>query len=133
MANSSEFRTDRARVRGLGSAHHGVGHWWGQRVSAISNLLLGFCFIVVVGMAAGRPWPEAAAIVSNPIVAVLLALFVVSVTFHMRLGLQVVIEDYVHDHTLKLAALLANTFFAILIAGLCLFAIAKISFFRVLV
>ena len=133
MANSSEFRTDRARVRGLGSAHHGVGHWWAQRVTAVSNLLLGFCFIVIVGTVAGRPWPEAAAIVSSPLVAVLLALFVISVTYHMRLGLQVVIEDYVHDHGLKFAAILANTFFAMLIAGVCLFAIAKISFFRVLV
>ena len=101
-------------------------------MTAIANLILGFCFIVIIGTAAGRPWPEAAAILSGPIVSVLLGLFVISVTYHMRLGMQVVIEDYIHDHTLKFAANIANTFFAVLIAGMCLFALVKISFFRVL-
>lgn len=134
MADTTDksIRTDRAHVRGLGAAHHGVEHWWAQRVTAIANVVLGFCFIVIIGTAAGRPWQEAAAIISGPIVSVLLALFVISVIYHMRLGLQVVIEDYVHDHTVKFAALLANTFFAVLVAGICLFALAKISFFRVL-
>ncbi|TDR85434.1 succinate dehydrogenase, hydrophobic membrane anchor protein [Enterovirga rhinocerotis] len=126
------IRTDRSRVRGLGAAHHGVEHWWAARVTAIANILLGFCFIIIMASAAGRPWPEAVLIVSHPVVAVLLALLVVSVTYHMRLGLQVVIEDYVHDEGLKLAANLANTFFAVLIAGICLFAIVKVSLLRAL-
>lgn len=129
---SHSIRTDRARVRGLGAAHHGVEHWWAQRVTAVANLFLGFVFIIVMGSAAGRPWPEAVLIISHPVVAVLLALLVVSVTYHMRLGLQVVIEDYVHAEGPKLAANLANTFFAVLIAGICLFALVKISLFRVL-
>lgn len=131
MSNQS-IRTDRARIRGLGAAHHGVEHWWAQRVTAIANLVLGFCFIVLVGSAAGRPWPEAMAIVSHPVSAILLALLVVSVTYHMRLGLQIVIEDYVHDEGLKLAANVANTFFCVLIAGICLFSLVKISLFRAL-
>lgn len=129
---TSSIRTDRARVRGLGSAHHGVEHWWAQRVTAIANIILGFCFIVIIGTAAGRPWPEAAAIVSGPVTSVLIGLFAISVTYHMRLGMQVVIEDYLRDPKLRLAASIANTFFAVLIAGLCLFALAKISFFRAL-
>ncbi|HMO29372.1 succinate dehydrogenase, hydrophobic membrane anchor protein, partial [Enterovirga sp.] len=129
---TASIRTDRSRVRGLGAAHHGVEHWWAQRVTAISNLILGFCFIVIIGSAAGRPWPEAAAIVSGPVTSVLLGLFVISVTYHMRLGMQVVIEDYLHEHRLKFAATIANTFFAVLIAGLCLFALAKLSLFRAL-
>lgn len=130
--STTDFRPIGARIRGLGAAHHGVEHWWAQRVTAIANVLLGFCFIVIVGTAAGRPWVEAAAIISGPFTATLLGLFVISVTYHMRLGLQIVIEDYVHDEGFKLAANLANTFFAILIAGLCLFALVKISFFRAL-
>lgn len=126
------IRTDRARIRGLGAAHHGVEHWWAQRVTAISNLLLGFFFIIIMASAAGRPWPEAMAIISNPLVAIVLALFVISVTYHMRLGVQIVVEDYVHAEGPKLAANIANTFFAIAVAAACLFAIVKISFFRVL-
>jgi succinate dehydrogenase / fumarate reductase membrane anchor subunit len=129
---AASIRTDRARIRGYGAAHHGVEHWWAQRVTAVANLVLGFCFIVIVGSAAGRPWLEAAAIVSSPVVAIILALFAVSVTYHMRLGLQIVIEDYVHDAGVRLAANLANTFFAVLVAGICLFAVVRISLFRVL-
>jgi len=130
--STTDFRPAGAKIRGLGASRHGVEHWWAQRVTAVANVLLGVCFIVIVGTAAGQPWPVAAAIISGPVTATLLGLFVISVTYHMRLGLQIVIEDYVHDEGVKLAANLANTFFTILIAGLCLFALVKISFFRAL-
>jgi succinate dehydrogenase / fumarate reductase, membrane anchor subunit len=122
------IRTPLARAKGLGASGGGTDHFWHHRISAVSNALLVFPFIVIVAMLAGRPYPEVVAIMSQPLVAILLALFVVSVTYHMRLGMQIVIEDYVHDKGLKFAAVIANTFFAILVATSSLFAILKISF-----
>lgn len=125
------MKTSRARVKGLGAAHHGVEHWWSHRLSAIANIPLVLAFVIIVANLAGRPWPEAVRIVANPFTAVLLALLVISVTYHMRLGLQTVVEDYVHGKPLKFAAGIANTFFAIAIAAVCLFSIGKIAFGRI--
>lgn len=127
----TSMKTSISRIRGLGAAHHGVEHWYAHRLSAIANVPLVVSFVIVVASAAGRPWPEAIRIVSNPLVAILLALLVISVTYHMRLGLQTVVEDYVHDRMLKFGAGIANTFFAVAIAAVCLFSILKIAFGRV--
>ena len=125
------IRTDLARVKGLGASGHGVEHWYTHRLSAIANIPLVISFVIIVASVAGRPWPEAIRIVSNPLVAILLGLLMISVTYHMRLGLQTVVEDYVHDGMLKFAAGIANTFFAVVIAAVCLFSVLKISFGRV--
>ena len=125
------MRTSRARVKGLGAAHHGVEHWYSHRLSAIANIPLVVSFVIIVASLAGRSWPEAIRIVSQPYVAILLALLVVSVTNHMRLGLQTVVEDYVHAPFLKFAAGIANTFFAVAVVAVCLFSLLKISFGRV--
>jgi succinate dehydrogenase / fumarate reductase membrane anchor subunit len=126
-----DMRTPLSRVKGLGAAHHGVEHWWLHRVTAMSNVPLIVSFVIIVAALAGRPYVEAIRILSNPLVALLLILCVISVTNHMRLGLQIVIEDYVHDRGWKLAAVIANNFFAAIIAAACLFSILKISFGRV--
>ncbi|MGJ3264402.1 MAG: succinate dehydrogenase, hydrophobic membrane anchor protein [Salinarimonas sp.] len=128
MATKNTIRTPLARAKGLGASGGGTDHFWHHRITAVSNLLLVFPFVVIVALVAGRPWAEAAAIVSHPLAAILLALFVVSITVHMRLGMQIVIEDYVHGKGAKIAAVIANTFFAILIGAASLFAIAKVSF-----
>lgn len=125
------IRTPLARVQGLGAAHHGVEHWWQQRLTAIANIPLIVAFVIIIAFVAGRPYPDAIRILSNPLVAILLALAVASVTFHMRLGLQVVIEDYVHAKMAKLACGIANTFFAVAVAAVCIFSILKVSFGRV--
>lgn len=124
------LRTERARVEGLGAAHHGVEHWYTHRLSAIANIPLVISFVIIVASIAGRPWPEAVRVLQNPLVAILLGLMAISITYHMRLGLQTVVEDYVHDRMPKFAAGIANTFFAVLIAAVCLFSILKISFGR---
>ena len=123
-----DMRTPLARVKGLGAAGHGVEHWWLNRMTAVSNIPLIVAFVVIVASLAWRNHAQAVAIVSHPVVAILLVLCIVSVTNHMRLGMQIVIEDYVHDKGLKIAALIANNFFSAVIAVVCLFSVLKVSF-----
>ncbi len=121
------MRTPRARVKGLGASGHGADHFWMQRLTGAANALLMLAFVVIIAKMAGRPYPEAVALVAHPLVAIILILAVVSVALHMRLGMQVVIEDYVHSHGLKYAALVANTFYAVAVAAACLYAIIRVS------
>ena len=125
------MRTPLARAKGLGAAGHGVEHWWLHRVTAVSNIPLVVSFVAIVATLAGRPHADALRIVSHPVVAILLSLMMISITNHMRLGMALPIEDYVHQKGYKLAALIANNFFAAVIAVVCLYSILKISFGRV--
>lgn len=127
---SVSIRTPRARVRGLGASGHGADHWWFQRVTAAANAPLMIAFVIIVAMMAGRPYPEAVALMGHPLVAIILILAVLSVTLHMRVGMQVVIEDYVHDKALRFAALFANTFYAVIVAVACLYAILRVGLSR---
>lgn len=121
-------RTPLARVRGLGSAHAGTQHFWRQRVTAVSNLFL-VCFLIfLVVKLAGQDHAAVRAALSHPLYAIPILLLVVSGTIHMRLGMQTIIEDYVHSEGPKVAALMLNTFFAIAIALTCAFAVLKLSF-----
>jgi succinate dehydrogenase / fumarate reductase membrane anchor subunit len=128
MQSNSSMRTPLSRVRGLGSAKSGTGHFWLQRVTAVANVVLTIIFLGIVISLFGKPYPDAVALLSHPLVAILMLLFTLSGTVHMRLGMQVVIEDYVHHEGLKVAAVMANTFFAIAIGAACVFAILKLSF-----
>jgi succinate dehydrogenase / fumarate reductase membrane anchor subunit len=123
------MRTPLARAKGLGAAGHGVEHWWIHRVTAVSNIPLIISFVAIVATLAGRA--DAIRVISHPLVAILLSLTVISVTNHMRLGMALPIEDYIHQKGYKLAALIANSFFAAVIAVICLYSILKISFGRV--
>jgi len=128
MHSNSSMRTPLGRVRGLGSAKSGTGHFWLQRVTAVANVVLTIIFLGVVISLVGRPYQAALAVLSHPLVAILMLLFTVSGVVHMRLGMQTIIEDYVHGEGLKIAAVMANTFFAIAIGAACVFALLKLSF-----
>lgn len=122
------MRTPLARVRGLGSAKSGTEHWWLQRLTAIAAIPL-----VVIATAfficnIGASRAEVVASFHNPFVAGVFALTVVTLLWHMRLGMQVIVEDYVHGPAAKLAALLANSFFTVALGAAGLYAILKMSF-----
>lgn len=123
------FRTDRQRVEGLGSAKEGTGHFWTQRVTAIALIPLTLLFIFPFASALGGDFEAVRAVYASPFNAIVAILFIGTSFYHLQLGLQVVIEDYVHDHALKIGALLANTLltWAFGLAGV--FAVARVAFF----
>jgi succinate dehydrogenase / fumarate reductase membrane anchor subunit len=115
------------RVRGLGSARHGAMHWWHQRLTAAGNLILVLYFVVSLFRLPLHDHATIVAWLSSPVVAVALILMTVSVFWHLRLGLQVFIEDYVHDDALRVAALVALNFYAVGGGALAIFSILKIA------
>jgi succinate dehydrogenase / fumarate reductase, membrane anchor subunit len=122
------MRTPLGRVRGLGSAKTGTEHWLMQRVTAIANIPLVVGLVCFALAHVGRSRAAMTASLHNPFVAITLSLALLSVLWHMKLGLQVVIEDYVHGAAAKFALLLANGAYAVLLAAAGLYAILKMSF-----
>ena len=119
--------TEIGRVRGLGSAKSGAHHWWVQRLTAGSNLLLMLWFMISLLRLPSYDYAAVTAWLASPFAAVPMALLIASVFWHFRLGLQVVIEDYQHDET-RVVALIALNFYTVAMAAFALFAILKIAF-----
>jgi succinate dehydrogenase / fumarate reductase membrane anchor subunit len=122
------MRTPLGRVRGLGSARSGTEHFWMQRVTAVANVPLSLFVVGLIITTAGSNYAAVKATLGSPLVAIPLILFVVSATWHMRLGMQMIIEDYVPAEGTKVVLLLANTFFSVAVGMGCVFAILKLSF-----
>lgn len=122
------MRTPLARVRGLGSAKAGTGHFWHQRLTAVSNLVLIVALLFVVVSYAGASHDEALAGLGRPWLAGLLVLALASVAYHMKLGMQVIVEDYVHGERLKLVLIVATNFYAVAIFVAGAFAVLGIAF-----
>ena len=123
----SEMRTPLSRVRGLGSAKKGTEHFWLQRVTALANIPLAVFFVSAMVAHAGADYVTVTAFLSRPIVALVMLLLILSMVWHMRLGLQVVIEDYIHGNMAKLLALILNTFFALAVGAASVLAILKLT------
>jgi succinate dehydrogenase / fumarate reductase membrane anchor subunit len=126
-SSSTSLRTPASRVRGLGAAKSGTGHFWLSRLTAVANLPLTIAFLVIALMLARRDHAGAMALVGHPLVALVLLGFLLSVCIHMRLGMQVVIEDYVHREGTKIVLLMLNTFFAVAVGLASAYAILRVG------
>jgi len=116
------------RVRGLGSAHEGPEHFVRQRITALANLLLIPFAVGLIAALAGTDLATVKATIGHPVVAIALIVLVLSMTIHMRIGMQIIIEDYVHAEGSKMLTLAANTFFSWAVAAVAIFAVLKLSF-----
>ena len=123
MGNGTEL----GRVRGLGAAHEGAGEWWKHKVSAGSNLILVLWFMLSMLLLPAHDYATFAAWLAQPLAAVPLILLVLSVTYHFRHGLQVVIEDYQHDET-RFVLLIVLQYFTVAVQALAIFSILKVAF-----
>jgi len=121
------MRTPLGKVRNLGASHSGTGDFWRQRVTAVAMTLLLIPAVVIIMMLLGRNQAGAAQILGSLPIALILILFIVASTWHMKIGMQVIIEDYVHSEKLKLASIMANNFFSIAVALASIYAIFKLS------
>lgn len=124
---SSSLATDRNRIRGLGAAKSGTKHFWHQRVSGVALLGLTLFFIITLVSLAGASYASAVATLKNPLFGLTMLGFVLAGAYHMRLGMQVIIEDYMHAEGAKVVLLMLNTFFAAFIALAGAYALIRIS------
>ena len=127
MSGPSSMRTPLERGRGLGSVHTGTSDFWRQRLTAVAMTLLIVPVLVVILMLIGRNHAGAAQILGSIPIAIILLLFIVASTWHMKIGMQIVIEDYVHSEKVKLACVMANNFFCVAVALASIYAILKLS------
>jgi succinate dehydrogenase / fumarate reductase membrane anchor subunit len=125
---SRGLRSDLGRVRGLGSAQHGVHEWWIQRITALALIPLTIWFVASVIALAGADHATVVAWIGSPVPAVLLVLLVAVTVRHTQLGLQVVIEDYVHSEGTRIAVLLLSKAILFLAGAAAVFAVLKLAF-----
>ena len=128
MSDKIAFRTALSRVRGLGSAHSGTMHFWRQRLTSVALIPLSIAFVFIVIALLGSSHATALQILGSPVIAIIMLLFVGTTVYHMWLGMQVIIEDYVHDELPKIMLLMGNTFFCVTVALACVYAVLQISF-----
>ena len=123
-----DMRTPLGKVRGLGSAKDGTEHFWHIRLTAVALVPLSLFVIGWVLSLRGVSVDGVRASLAQPLVALPVALFLVAALFHMRLGMQIIIEDYVHGEGSKVVLLMLNPFFTIAIGVVSLFALLNLSF-----
>jgi succinate dehydrogenase / fumarate reductase membrane anchor subunit len=131
-ASSNDLRSKLARAKGLGSAKSGVGHWWYQRLTAVALIPLSVWFVYSLVTALQEPSPAGVAMwLSSPVHTVAMLLMLIALFFHAKLGLQVVIEDYVKCPVQKYSLLFANNFLCIAFAIISILAVLKLHFLDV--
>ena len=124
----NEMRTPLRRVRGLGASHSGTTHFWHQRVTSVAAIPLTLALVVIIVGLLGRSHAAVVQILGSPIIAIIMLLFIINSAYHMWIGMQEIILDYVHEDKWKFLALMANTFFVFAVGFASAFAILKISF-----
>ncbi|WP_273754052.1 MULTISPECIES: succinate dehydrogenase, hydrophobic membrane anchor protein [unclassified Bartonella] len=122
-----DFRTELGKVRGRGSAHEGTEHFWRERLTGFINLPLLIFFIVLILSFVGKDYTIVRARLAHPIVAILMVLMTLSVLYHMKLGMQVVIEDYIPREGFRLFFLTLNILFCFFMGGVIIFSLLKIA------
>jgi succinate dehydrogenase / fumarate reductase membrane anchor subunit len=128
MDAAMAMKTPLKRARGLGSAHEGADHFAKQRLTALANLILVPLALGLIATLAGADLATVKVTLAHPLVAVGLIAPILSASVHMRIGMQIIVEDYVHEEGLKVLALAANTFFSWLVAAVAIFSVLKLSF-----
>jgi succinate dehydrogenase membrane anchor subunit len=128
MKSRDDMRTPLGRVLGDGSAKWGTRHFVEQRLTALAGIPLTIAAVLIVTSLIGHNHAAVVQILGSTPVAIVMLLFIISGAYHMKLGMQVIIEDYVHDEGVKYALLIANTFFAVLVGFSSVYAILKLSF-----
>lgn len=127
MTAKSSMRTPLKNARRLGSAKEGADHFWMQRLTGVSNLVLAIFLIWLLASLAGADHAEVKATLASPLVSLPLLLLIVSAMVHMRLGMQTIIEDYVHGEGAKIACLMLNTFFTVVVGAASAFAVLRLT------
>jgi succinate dehydrogenase / fumarate reductase membrane anchor subunit len=123
-----DMRTPLGKVRGLGSAKSGTEHFWRVRTTSVALVPLMLFYIVFLILYTGKPYADVVAALANPFVATINALTIVASVVHMRLGMEEIIQDYIHSEITKIVLMILNASFSIAIGGLCLVAALKIAF-----
>jgi succinate dehydrogenase / fumarate reductase membrane anchor subunit len=121
------MRSPLARVRHLGSAHGGTEHFWRQRLTGAANVPLAIAAVIVIAATDGRPYADVVAILHSPFVAAVFVLLFVSASIHMRIGMQVIVEDYISGEGLKVLLLGASTLFSVAVAAVAILAVLKLA------
>ncbi|WP_312797350.1 succinate dehydrogenase, hydrophobic membrane anchor protein [Tianweitania sp.] len=124
----ADMRTPLNRVRGLGSTKSGTSHFWAVRVTSAALFPLSLFVIGLVVSLAGSSFTEVRATLGQPLVWVPVMLFILISLEHMRLGMQEVVSDYIHSELLKVTLMMLNSFFVVLVGGICVFSLLKIAF-----
>jgi succinate dehydrogenase / fumarate reductase membrane anchor subunit len=123
-----DMRTPLGKVRGLGSAKSGTEHFWRVRTTSVALVPLMLFYIVFLIMYAGKPYADVVGALANPFVATINVLTILASIVHMRLGMEEIIQDYIHSEVTKIVLMILNASFALGIGGLCLVAALKIAF-----
>lgn len=128
MSEETRLRSSLGRARGLGSAKEGITHWWAQRVTAVALIPLVLWYVIAMVALTGADRGTVIAWLQSPFPAIVTVLMLIAVFYHMSLGIQVVIEDYVHSEWVKISALVLNKLVAFALAAAGIFAVLRIAF-----
>ncbi|WP_455465993.1 succinate dehydrogenase, hydrophobic membrane anchor protein [Bartonella sp. B39] len=122
-----DFRTELGKVRGLGSAHEGTEHFWLERLTSFINLPFFVFFIVLILSLIGNDYSIVRARLAHPLVAISMGLLTFSALYHMKLEMQVVIEDYIRHESVRILFLALNVLFCFVLGGVIIFSLLKIA------